>query len=56
MSTVHYTHTDLEAFLTIIRYIIIMSIKVTNLSQLSVKVRSVPEQWSIWPKHDKSIF
>ena len=21
-----------------------------------LKVRSVPEQWSIWPKHDKSIF
>ena len=21
-----------------------------------IKVRSVPEQWSIWPKHDKSIF
>ena len=21
-----------------------------------VKVRSVPEQWPIWPKHDKSIF
>ena len=21
-----------------------------------LKVRSVPEQWSIWPKHDESIF
>ena len=21
-----------------------------------LKVRSVPEKWSIWPKHDKSIF
>ena len=24
--------------------------------QPMIKVRSVPEQWSIWPKHDKSIF
>ena len=24
--------------------------------QFEVKVRSVPEKWSIWPQHDKSIF
>ena len=25
-------------------------------SVIKLKVRTVPEKWSIWPKHDKSIF
>ena len=36
-----------------------LSSKVNYLSEaleFLLKVRSVPEQWSIWPKHDKSIF
>ena len=35
---------------------IIKSINHRNKLYKILKVRSVPEQWSIWPKHDKSIF